>query len=199
VNIRCAPWALSTALLIRRLKKDSDYCRNIGILEYVKGIHNRIEVTDHAFLFHKFTLFTVPYNCLKRVIIRISSFIDPHLLMDYGDDMVQFTVRVHLNRGVNEVPKDLLRLMKALSDETRLKILRTIYKGKASTQSLSKELKLTEANISKHLKMLYDADLLYKERCGSYIYYYLNSSLLDRIPMDIHEYLNFSGSKPINL
>jgi DNA-binding transcriptional ArsR family regulator len=179
-------------LLVRRLKKDSEVCSNTGIMEYVKGLHNRIEVTEHAFLFHKYTLFTIPFDTLKRVIIRISSFIDPHLLIDYGEKMVQFTIRDHLDRGVEKVPRDLLRLMKALSDETRLRILRIIYRDKASTQSLAQELNISEAGVSKHLKILYDSELLYKERSGSYIYYYLNASLLDMIPMDIYQYLNFN-------
>jgi len=177
-------------LLVRCLKKDSEYSQRIGFFQYIKGLHSRIEVTDRAFLFHKFTLFTIPFDSLKRIIIRVSSFIDPHLLMDYGDGMAQFTIRVHLDKGGDEVPKDLLRLMKALADETRLKILRTIYKEKSSTQSLACKLNLTEACISKHLKTLYDADLLYRERSGSYIYYYLNASMLEWIPLNINEYLN---------
>ena len=181
-------------LLVRRLRRDSELCSKIGVLEYVNGIHSRIEVTEQAFLLHKYTLFTVPFDRLRRVIIRISSFIDPHLLIDHEENMVQFTIRIHLDRGTPEVPRDLLRLMKALSDETRLKILRIIYKDKASTQSLAQELNISEAGVSKHLKILYDSDLLYKERNGSFIYYYLNKSLLDMIPMDLHQYLDFQGS-----
>jgi DNA-binding transcriptional ArsR family regulator len=182
-------------LLVRCLKRESELYEKIGITDYVKRIHSRIEVTEEAFLFHKYTLFTIPFHNLRRVIVRISSFIDPHLLMDYGDGMVQFTVRAHLDRGEDAVPKDLLRMMKALSDETRLKILRIIYKDKASTQSLAQELELTEPCISKHLRLLYDAELVYRERSGSFIYYYLNSLMIDRIPLEIHEYLNFSFRK----
>lgn len=177
-------------LLVRCLKKGSECSQRTGIFDYIKGLHSRIEVTDKAFLFHKYTLFTIPFDSLKRIIIRVSSFIDPHLLMDYGDGMVQFTIRAHFDKGVDEVPKDLLRIMKALADETRLKMLKIIYKQKSSTQSLACELNLTEACISKHLKTLYDADLLYRERGGSYIYYYLNASLLELIPLNINEYLN---------
>lgn len=178
-------------LLIRCLKKDYDLCNKKGILNYVNELHTRIEVTDEAFLFHKFTLFTVPFDTLKRIIIRISSFIRPHLLMDYGCEMVQFTTTAHLEKKVEKVPVDLLKLMKALSDETRLKIVRKLHKNKHSTQSLSLDLNLTEACISKHLKMLYDAELLYKVRYGNYIYYYLNTFFIDRIPLGIYEYMDF--------
>lgn len=176
-------------LLVRCLRRDAEACSTKGILNYVNELHGRIEVTEAAFLFHKYTLFTVPFNSLKKIIIRVSSFINPHLLMDYGEDMVQFTTIAHLDKEIDKVPMDLLRAMKALSDETRLKIIKKLYKGKASTQSLALELKLTEACISKHLKMLYDAELLYKERDGSYIYYYLNSFFIDRVPLNIYEYL----------
>lgn len=176
-------------LLVRNLKKEAEYCRETGILPYVRRLHNRIEVTDDAFLFHKYKLYTIPFEGVRRIIIRISSFIDPHLLMDYGDGMVQFTVRAHLDKYAETVPRDLVRIIKALSDETRLKILRAIYNSKATTQGLAQQLKLTEACISKHLKLLYDAELLYKERSGSYIYYYLNSSIIDRIPLGIYEYI----------
>lgn len=176
-------------LLIRNLRKASEKCRSEGILKYVNELHNRIEITQEAFLFHKYTLFTVPYNSIETIIIRISSFINPHLLMDYGESMVQFTESVHLDKEIDKVPLDLLRVMKALSDETRMKIIKSLNRNKCSTQSLAFELKLTEACISKHLKLLYEAGLLYKERAGSFMYYYLNTELIDRIPLGIHEYL----------
>jgi DNA-binding transcriptional ArsR family regulator len=177
-------------LLIRFLKRDSEVCIRKGILNYVNELHSRIEVTDKAFLFHKYTLFTIPFDTLKRVIIRVSSFISPHLLMDYADDMVQFTTVAHLDTKIEKVPMDLLKLIKALSDETRLKIIRQLRKSKGSTQSLAAELNITEAGISKHLKMLYDAELLYKEREGNYIYYYLNTFFIDRIPLELYEFLD---------
>lgn len=178
-------------LLIRCLKRDFAVCNNIGVLNYINELHTRIQVTEEAFLFHKYTLFTVPFHKLKRIIVRVSSFISPHLLMDHGDEMVQFTTTAHLAIKVEKVPMDLLKLMKALSDETRLKIIRLLRKNKGSTQSLALELNLTEAGISKHLKMLYDVELLYKERDGNYIYYYLNTFLIDGISLDLYEYLDF--------
>lgn len=178
-------------LLIRCLRRDSQLCASNGILNYVNELHSRIEVTEEAFLFHKFTLFTIPFDTLERLIIRVSSFISPHLLMDYGKEMVQVTTIAHLDTKIDKVPMDLLKLMKALSDETRLKIIRKLSKSKGSTQSLAKELNFTEACISKHLKMLYDVELLYKEREGNYIYYYLNTFLIDSIPLELHEYVDF--------
>lgn len=94
-----------------------------------------------------------------------------------------------------EVPLDLYKTMRALGDETRLRILRSISIKDSSTQSLAYELNLTEACISKHLKILHDAGILYKQRKGNYIYYVLNRTVLDRIPLSIYQYLD--GGKAI--
>jgi DNA-binding transcriptional ArsR family regulator len=176
-------------LLIRTLKKDVAVGQKNGIWNYIDNIHSRLEVTDNAILFHKHTLYTVPIETLKLIKVRISSFINPHLLMDYSEDSVQVTRMVHVEKREDIVPDDLTKLLKALSDETRLKILRKLYRGRESTSSLAEMLKLTEACISKHLKLLYVAELLQREREGNYIYYSLDTSMLDRIPLFMYEYL----------
>jgi hypothetical protein len=90
-------------LLIRKLKKESAVCENIGVKEYASKIHTRIEVTDNAFLFHKYTLFTVPFALINKIYIYISSFIDPHLLIDIDDrKSVQFTLRVNLEKTADK-------------------------------------------------------------------------------------------------
>lgn len=178
-------------LLIRKLKKEAALCEDMGIKEYAPKIHNRIEVTDKAFLFHKYTLFTVPFTSINTIYITISSFADPHLLIDIEEGKsLQLTIRVNLEKTAEEVPFDLFITMKALGDETRLKILRCIYKKINSTQAIAKDLGLTEAGVSKHLKLMYEAGILCKKRDGNYIHYIIESEIIDRIPMDIYQYLD---------
>lgn len=178
-------------LLIRILKRQIEQYDSYGTLKYIDTLHSRIEVGKDALYFHKYTKFTVPFGDLKHVIIMPSSFIDPHLLIGIkNQSTLQLTIRAHLSEVAEEIPLDLFKTMRALGDETRLKILKNIYRTNSSTQSLSKELSLTEACISKHLKILYEADILYKERKGNYIYYLLNKMVLDRIPTDIYQYID---------
>jgi DNA-binding transcriptional ArsR family regulator len=131
----------------------------------------------------------MPLKNLKLIRIRISSFINPHLLIDFTKNSIQVTRMVRLEKREDIVPNDLTKLLKAISDETRLKILRQLYRGRESTSSLAASLELTEACISKHLKLLYDAELLERKREGNYIYYSLDNLMLDRIPLVIYEYL----------
>jgi DNA-binding transcriptional ArsR family regulator len=178
-------------LLVRKLKKEAAICEDIGIKEYAPKIHTRIEVTDKAFLFHKYTLFTVPFASINKIYITISSFIDPHMLIDIDDgNSIQLTIRVNLEKAAEEVPFDLFMTMKALGDETRLKILRCIYKKINSTQAIAKDLAMTEAGVSKHLKLMYESGILRKKREGNYIHYIIEREIIDRIPMDIYQYLD---------
>ncbi|MBC8059531.1 MAG: winged helix-turn-helix transcriptional regulator, partial [Clostridiaceae bacterium] len=177
-------------LLIRNMRKQIGIMEKIGLEAFITTIHNRIEITPSSFVLHKYVDFIAPFDGLKKIDIRISSFIDPHLLISMSEGTLQFTLRAHLLENVDELPLDLYNTMKALGDDTRLKILKSIYKGKASTQSLAKQLELTEACISKHLKLMFEADILYKKREGNYIYYLLNRIVLDRIPMDMYQYLD---------
>ena len=178
-------------LLIRILKKQVDICDEIGVREYIKTIHNRIEVTEDKLIFYKYRTFSFDFEKIKKITIKISSFINPHLLVGINDPAyIQLTFMAHLQEAASEIPLDLYKTMRALGDDTRLRILRAIRRKQSSTQSLATELKLTEACISKHLKVLFEADLLYKHRKGNYIYYFLKTMQLDRIPMDIYQYLD---------
>lgn len=178
-------------LLIRNIKKESAICEDLGIKMYVNRVHPRIEVTEEALLLHKYTLFTVPFNSLKSVEFLISSFADPHLLVGLDTEKaVQFTIMVNLEKAAEEVPFDLFITMKALGDETRLKILRCIYKGINSTQAIAKEVNITEAGVSKHLKLMQEAGLLFKKRDGNFIRYVIEREMIDRIPMNIYQYLD---------
>lgn len=178
-------------LLIRIHKKQAALCDELGVLKYIATLHNRIEVTEEALIFYKYRTFTVPFTELKSVTINISSFVPPHLMLGISDPAhIHLTFHAQLQEIPNFAPVDLVKTLKALGDGTRLKILRTIRQKPSSTQSLAVELDLTEACISKHLKLLSEAELLYRQRKGNYVYYLLNPMQLDRIPMDIFQYID---------
>lgn len=62
-------------------------------------------------------------------------------------------------------------------------------KEPATTQSLAISLKLTEAGISKHLKILSNAKLVNKIRKGNYVLYSINKDAIDFIPYKLYEYI----------
>jgi len=77
--------------------------------------------------------------------------------------------------------------MRALSDPTRREILALLKAGRMSAGDISEHFNMSGAAISRHLSVLRDADLIRDERCGKFIYYELNASVLEEILLWIAE------------
>ena len=70
-------------------------------------------------------------------------------------------------------PEDLLRVLRALADPTRLEMLRLIAARPRSTQELAPLVGMTEAGASRSLRLLSEAGLLATRRQGRYLLYQL--------------------------
>ena len=71
--------------------------------------------------------------------------------------------------------------MKALSDPIRRQILELLKSGKHSAGEVAQQFPISGAAVSKHLSLLKDADLIRDTRAGKYIYYELNTSVLEEV------------------
>jgi DNA-binding transcriptional ArsR family regulator len=77
-------------------------------------------------------------------------------------------------------PQDLLKLLRSAGDPTRLQVLQLLAQHPRSTREIAGLIGLTEAAISKHLKLLQDAGWVTPERHSYYVYYRLvRASLTD--------------------
>ncbi len=79
----------------------------------------------------------------------------------------------------------LQRTLKALADPTRREILNMLKKGKLSAGEIVEKFDVTGAAISRHLSVLKDADLIFDSRDGKFIYYEINTSVLEEIMLFI--------------
>ncbi len=70
---------------------------------------------------------------------------------------------------------------KALSDPVRRQILELLKKGPLSAGDIASHFDMTGATISYHLKILKQADLIFESREKNFIYYQLNTSVLEEI------------------
>ncbi|MDP8233146.1 MAG: autorepressor SdpR family transcription factor [Candidatus Zophobacter franzmannii] len=78
------------------------------------------------------------------------------------------------------MPKD--NVFKALSDPNRRKILQLLKKVDALTVGkIAKEFDISQPSVSDHLKILRNADLVYSEKKGQYVHYYLNTTVFEDI------------------
>ena len=71
--------------------------------------------------------------------------------------------------------------LKALADPTRREILELLKGGRLSAGEIVEHFSVTGASISRHLSILKDADLIRDTREGKFIYYDLNTSVLEEI------------------
>lgn len=56
--------------------------------------------------------------------------------------------------------------LKALGEESRLRILRLLYQQRLSVTQIAEHLNLPQPNVSKHLRVMREAGLLEIEKCG---------------------------------
>ncbi len=71
--------------------------------------------------------------------------------------------------------------LKALADPIRRDILNMLKDNKMSAGEISDKFDVTNASISRHLSVLKNADLIRDEREGKYIYYEINTSVLEDV------------------
>lgn len=71
--------------------------------------------------------------------------------------------------------------LKAMSDPIRRSILETLKSGRRSAGEIAEQYPVSAAAVSKHLSVLKEADLIRDTREGKYIYYELNTSVLEEI------------------
>jgi ArsR family transcriptional regulator, arsenate/arsenite/antimonite-responsive transcriptional repressor len=79
---------------------------------------------------------------------------------------------------------DLARLLKALADPTRLRLVSMVAAhdgGEACVCDLTEPLGLTQPTVSHHLKILVDAGIFTREKRGVWAYYALVPAALDAV------------------
>lgn len=77
--------------------------------------------------------------------------------------------------------------LRALADPIRREILNLLKNGRLSAGEICSHFSVTAASISRHLSALKEADLIRDTREGKFIYYELNTSVLEEIMLWIQD------------
>lgn len=70
-------------------------------------------------------------------------------------------------------------IFKALSDETRLRILTMLTKGRTCACKILEEFRFTQPTLSYHMKQLSDSGLVDAEKDGKWVHYTINGGRLE--------------------
>lgn len=71
--------------------------------------------------------------------------------------------------------------LRALADPIRREILNLLKSGRLPAGEIASHFSVTDASISRHLSVLKEADLIRDTREGKYIFYDINTSVLEEI------------------
>jgi len=75
-------------------------------------------------------------------------------------------------------PKELARLLKVLSVETRVRIVQLLKGRVLCVNALASRLDVTQGAVSQHLRIMRDAGLVIDEKRGYFVHYRLNEDTL---------------------
>ena len=70
------------------------------------------------------------------------------------------------------------KVFRALSVETRVRIVQLLKQRPLCVNALAARLKVTPAAVSQHLRVLRDADLVIADKRGYYVHYQLNEKTM---------------------
>lgn len=77
---------------------------------------------------------------------------------------------------------DLVQIMKAMGDETRLRMLNLLNSGELCVCEIEYLLDINQSNASRHLNKLAVANLITYAKRTTYVYYSINKKIIDEYP-----------------
>ena len=83
-------------------------------------------------------------------------------------------------------------IFKVLADDQRREILVMLREGRLNAGEISEKLQISPAALSYHLRLLKSADLISEYKEKNYIYYEINTTVLDELILWINQ---FGGRK----
>ncbi|MDD3519636.1 MAG: metalloregulator ArsR/SmtB family transcription factor [Actinomycetota bacterium] len=82
---------------------------------------------------------------------------------------------------MQEKYKDLVKMLKGLADETRLKIMKMLSSGELCACKILEEFDITQPTLSYHMKILTDCGLVNARREGAWMKYTINDENLEKL------------------
>jgi len=125
---------------------------------------------------------TVDVRPSAELVLVPSAFVWPHVRVNCDPPWppaIVYPAPFALAGGKSKLPsEDVVHVLRALADPTRLRALKLIASGERSTQELAPLIGISEAGLSKHLRLLARAGFVRARREGYYVLYSVD---LDRV------------------
>ncbi|MCL4493994.1 MAG: DUF5937 family protein [Firmicutes bacterium] len=120
-----------------------------------------------------------------------SVFCWPHVWVDGDESEIGVTYQsLAVRRWAMPVPASvcLERTLEALSEPTRLLIVRHLIGSMSTTSAISHALRLSASTVSRHLTLLHSVGLVERIVHGHYVLYRANPAALERVALDLQSF-----------
>jgi DNA-binding transcriptional ArsR family regulator len=197
-------WARLEPLLAETVAEAGRRIASDGVYAYLTGLSPQllIEPGKHEIrrdLPHEHTVEVGP---AAELVLVPSVFVWPHVRLNCDapwSPTIVYPAPFSLAEGRAKLPsEDVVHVLRALADETRLRALKLIAAGARSTQELAPLVGISEAGLSKHLRRLARAGLVQSRRDGYYVLYSLEperiASLSDAVLLFLADESGRSGA-----
>jgi DNA-binding transcriptional ArsR family regulator len=136
---------------------------------------------------------TVEITPERRLMLTPSAYVWPHVRVNCDAPWplvviypAGFVTREAARRAA---PPELLSLLRAAGDDSRLRILKLVAERPRTTEELAPLVSLSEPALSRHLRILGEAGLVSARRDGYYVLYRLEGAALARLSADLQGFL----------
>jgi DNA-binding transcriptional ArsR family regulator len=136
---------------------------------------------------------TVAISGDNPLVLSPSVFVWPHLRVNcdgpWPTALVYSAPAIFRNATVRMPPAELTRILRALADDTRLRVLRLIADRPRTTQEIAPLVGLSMSGASKCIRLLSEAGLITGQRDGYYVVYRLAPNRIATLTTEVTRFL----------
>lgn len=186
--------AAGSGLLAESVRAEPERLATMEVGAFLGRFSDRISVAGdgESIVLHWGKGLRVPVADLERIIFVPSVFC-PRRIMFYRLGSVQlffYPVEQPVPAADAPVPESLTLGFTALADGTRLRLLRLVARESLPAQEMARRLGVNESTVSRHLRLLTEAGLVFRQRQeGKLIYYGVQPGRLDQLVAGIKSYV----------
>lgn len=189
----CREWDSISRCVRDFIEREEMSLNYTSLADYLKQFHSQLKIEDGYLIFDREPRLMVKFGQIESLTITPTIFGDNHL---HGS---VYQSRVNLNLNLNyrmlqiskPIPESYFQLLRALSDESRFKILKVLWNGDATTKEISDILRLSTSTVSLHLKLLREADLVTSSKVKKFVYYRLKKEKIFSLQDQTINYLKY--------
>lgn len=172
-----AEWKRIEGVLVESVEETRRAVERDGLVATLPTLSPKVEADGRTFRIRKGHVHDLTVESNDAILLMPSVYSWPRLGVDCGQEdqiLILYSPRSVRDAAMLTAPSDeLMQPLRAAADDTRMRILRLIAEAPRSTQELASLLVMTEAGVSKHLKILTLAGLLRARREHLYVVYEL--------------------------